>query len=163
MPACRKRDAVAAKAWARVPGSGMGLLLHRRKLRRLMLGDERVDDFIERGRALEHVGELVSGEADAVVGDAALGKIIGADALGAVAGSDLAAAVLGALGVALGALELVEARAQHLHRLRLVLVLRLLILLADDEAGRQVSDPDRAVGGVDRLSARAARAKHVDA
>ena len=74
------------------------------------------------------------GEADAVIGDAALREIIGADALGAVAGADLALAVLRPLGIELGALEIVEPRAQHLHRLGLVLVLRLLVLLADHEA-----------------------------
>src|SRR5262245_18942585 len=100
-------------------GSGMSLLLHRRELRRLMLGDERINDLVERRRAFEHERELIGGEADAVVGDTALRVIIGADALGAVAGSDLAAAVPGALGVALGAFELVKARAQHLHRLSL--------------------------------------------
>ena len=41
-------------------------------------------------------------------------------------------------------------------------MLRLLVLLDDDEAGRQVGDADRAVGGVDRLAAGAGRAVDVD-
>ena len=60
-------------------------------------------------------------------------------------------------------LHLVEARAQHLHRLRLVLDLRLLVLLRDDEAARDVGDADGGVGGVDALAAGAARAEGVDA
>ena len=52
-----------------------------------------------------------------------------------------------------GTLQLVEPGAQHLQRLRLVLVLRLLVLLDDDEAGGQMGDAHGAVGGVDRLAA----------
>ena len=70
----------------------------------------------------------------------------------------------GALGVQRFARSrLVEPRAQHLHRLGLVLVLRLLVLLLHDQAGRQMGDAHGAVGGVDRLAARAAGAEHVDA
>ena len=72
----------------------------------------------------------------------------GADALGAVAGADLAAPGLRPLGIELCPLEIVESRAQHLHGLGLVLVLRLLILLLDDDAGRDVGDPHRAIGRV---------------
>ena len=79
----------------------MGLLLHGGELARLMLGGERVDDLVERGRAFEHVRELMRGEADAVVGDAVLREVVGADLLGAVAGADLAARGPGALGVVL--------------------------------------------------------------
>src|SRR5215831_4687695 len=143
--------------------SGMSFFLHGCELARLIIGDERIDDFVERGRPFEHVRKLVGGEADAVIGDATLREIVGADALGAVAGADLAAAVLRPFGVALGALHLVESRAQHLHRLRLVLVLRLLVLLADHEPGREMRNPDRAIGGVDRLAAWATRPEHVDA
>ncbi len=38
--------------------------------------------------AFENAVELVEGEVDAVVGDAALGEVVGADALGAVAAAD---------------------------------------------------------------------------
>ena len=47
-------------------------------------------------------------------------------------------------------------------RLGLVLVLALLVLDLDHEAGRQVGDPDRGVGRVDRLAARARRALDLD-
>ena len=56
-----------------------------------------------------------------------------------------------------------QPRAQDLQRLRLVLVLRLLVLAGDDEAGRQVRDAHGGVGGVDALPARARRAVDVDA
>src|SRR3990170_8682034 len=133
MPPWRKAQAASTKAWFRVKASAMPLLLHGRELGGLMLGNERVDDLVERGLALEHEIKLVGGEADAMVGDAPLREVVGADALGAVARADLAAAVLRPLGVALRPLKLVEARSQHLHRLGLVLVLGLLVLLADHE------------------------------
>src|SRR6185312_4679323 len=91
-----------------------------------------------------------------MIGDAPLREIVGADALRAVAGADLAAAGLRPLGIELCPLEIVEPGAQHLHRLGLVLVLRLLILLADHEARRQMGDAHRAVRGVHRLAPRPA-------
>ena len=116
------------------------------------------------GPALEdHLVDLVERQIDPVISDATLGKVIGADALRAIAGADLAAAVGRALGVELLAFELIEPRAQDLHRLRLVLVLRFLVLLADDKAGRKMGDAHGAVGGVDRLAAGTARPEHVDA
>ena len=50
-----------------------------------------------RAQGFEHIanvagheaGQIVEGEADAVVGDAVLGEIVGADFLGAVAGANL--------------------------------------------------------------------------
>ena len=48
-------------------------------------------------------------------------------------------------------------------RLLLVLQLALLVLAAHHDAGRHVGDPDRGVGGVDALAARAAAAEDVDA
>ena len=105
MPARRNAEAAPAKALVRVTGSAMALVLHRRELGGLVLGDQRVDDLVERGFTLEHIGELMRGEADAVIGDAALREIIGADALGAVAGADLALARPGALGIELAPLE----------------------------------------------------------
>ena len=52
---------------------------------------------------------------------------------------------------------------QDAHRLLLVLQLALLVLAADHDAGRQVGDPDRRVGGVHALAAGAAAAEDVDA
>src|SRR3546814_14170589 len=98
-----------------------------------------------------------------MVGYAALGKVVGADALGAVAAADLALARGGALVDLPLALLVVEARAQHLHRLGAVLVLRLLVLALHHDAGRQVRDASRRVGGVHVLAAGALRAVGVDA
>src|SRR5690606_1049292 len=81
----------------------------------------------------------------------------------AVARADLPLAAGGTLGVARHALALVQPRAQDLERLGLVLVLRLFVLLGDHDAGRQMGDAHRAVGGVDRLAARAARTVDVNA
>src|SRR5690606_10292174 len=80
-----------------------------------------------------------------------------------IARADLALARGRAFGVPPLAFRLVEAGAQHLHGLRLVLVLRLLVLLTDDDPGGNVGDADRAVRRVDRLPAGAARAEDVDA
>ena len=60
------------------------------------------------------------------------------------------------------ALQLVEARAQHLHGEAAVLVLRFLGR-DDDDAGRQMRDAHGAIGLVDVLAAGAARAHGVDA
>src|SRR3546814_10058197 len=86
----------------------------------------------------------------------------GAAAFGTVAGADhrLARARLFALGAF--AFHFVDAGAQHLHRLRLVLVLGSLVLLRHDDAGGQVGDAHGGVGGVDMLAARAGRPVDVD-
>ena len=76
--------------------------------------------------------------------------------------ADLRAARGGELGLLALALELVEARAEDAHRLGAVLELGLLVLHRDDDAGRQVGDPDGGVGRVDALAARAGRAVDVD-
>ena len=98
-----------------------------------------------------------------MVGHPPLREIVGADALGAVARADLALAVGGARRRQRLPLRLVEPGAQHLQGARLVLVLRFLVLLNDDEPGRQMRDPDRAVGRVDRLAAWPRRPENVDA
>ena len=113
--------------------------------------------------AFEHGVQLVGREVDAVVGDAALREVVGADLLGPLAGAHLAAPLLGDGVLLLLHLHLVETRAQHLHRLRAVLDLRLLVLLRHDDAGRNVREPHRRVGGVHALAAGAARAERVDA
>ena len=59
--------------------------------------------------------------------------------------------------------EVEKARAKHPHRLFAVLDLRLLVLAAHDDAGRQVRDPDRRIRRVHRLAAGARRAEPVDA
>ena len=123
--------------------------------------DGGVDQLVE--VAVERRVELVHREADAVVGDAVFLEVVGADLLGALAGADLRAAILGDRVLLLLHLHLVEARAQHLHRLRAVLDLRLLVLLRHDDVGREVGDAHGRIGRVDALAAGAARAEGVDA
>jgi hypothetical protein len=63
----------------------------------------------------------------------------------------------------LALLQLVETRLQDLHRHRLVLVLRALVLTGDDDAGGQMGESDGRVGLVHVLAAGTARAIRVDA
>ena len=67
------------------------------------------------------------------------------------------------LGVTLLKFQLVEPGLELFHRLGAILVLASLVLALHHDVGRDVGDPDRAVGGVDVLPARAARAEGVDA
>ena len=62
-----------------------------------------------------------------------------------------------------GTLLLIEPRAQDLHRLGAVLVLALLLLHRNHDAGRQMRDAHRAFGLVDVLAAGAGGAVDVDA
>src|SRR3546814_7186108 len=89
---------------------------------------------------LEDFGKPVEGQVDAVVRHPPLWEIIGADALGAVAGADHRFPRPRPLARQPLALQLVKAGAQHLQRLGLVLVLRLLVLLDDDHAGGKRSE-----------------------
>src|SRR5256885_13234181 len=66
----------------------------------LLVGREPGRELVE--LALEHRVEVVDGELDAVVGDAALAVVVGADLLRAIAGADLRAAVGRQLGLLLG-------------------------------------------------------------
>src|SRR5437764_7039197 len=134
--------------------------LHFRKLRGLVLGEQRIDDLVER-LTIHDLVDFIERQVDSVIGDTALRKVISADALRPVAGADLAVAIGGARGLARLTLALIKASAQHFKRLGLVLVLRLLVLLAHHDAGRKMRDPHGAIGGVDGLSARTARAEHV--
>ena len=74
----------------------------------------------------------------------------------------MALAIGRALGVRRGARAVVEARAQDRHRFGLVLMLALLVLAGDDDAGRQMGDAHCGIGRVDMLSARALRTVGVD-
>src|SRR4051794_5828379 len=112
--------------------------------------------------ALQDGVEVVGRELDAVVSDAPLAVVVGPDLLGAVARPDLGAARVGGGRLLLGQRALVEPGAQDAHRLLTVLQLALLVLHGDRDAGRLVRDPDRGVGRVDRLAARAAGAVDVD-
>src|SRR5690606_20043757 len=71
-------------------------LLHIGQLRRLILGDQRIDDFIEPVPG-DDLGQLVEGQVDPVVGHPSLREIIGADTFRAIAGPHLALAAFGPL------------------------------------------------------------------
>ena len=97
-----------------------------------------------------------------MVRHAALREIVGADALRPVAGTNLALARCGTFRLQAGPLGIIKPRPQNLHRLGAVLVLRFLVLLANDDSGRDVGDPHRRVGGIDRLTARPRRPEDID-
>src|SRR5436190_3000919 len=145
------RARVAALAIA--PSSGTKLLLYVGELQRL-------DDRLE--VAIHHAREIVRRESDAMIGDATLRVVVGADLRRAVAGADLRLAQLGSLRLLLAHPEIEQSRAKDFHRLELVLQLRLLILLRDDQPRREVRDAHRGIGGVDALSSRTAGAEDVD-
>jgi hypothetical protein len=67
--------------------------------------------------AVERVGELVHGEADAMVGDPVFLEVVRADLLGSVAAADLPSPLLRNRVLHLAHFDLVEPRAQHLHGL----------------------------------------------
>ncbi len=98
-----------------------------------------------------------------MVGDAPLREVVGADAFGAVAAADQRFAFGRDLAVRCLLLFVLDARGQHAHGLRLVLVLRAAVLAFDDSAGRDVRDAHGGVGLVDVLAARAGCAKGIDA
>src|SRR5690349_21669610 len=99
----------------------------------LGLGGEGVGELAEVAR--EHVLEARV-HPDPVVGDAVLREVVGADLLGPLTPADLGAPRRRLLGCEALALGLVEARAQHAHRLGLVLELRALVLHRDDDPRR---------------------------
>src|SRR5438105_3410767 len=121
---------------------------------------EGVDQVIE--VAVEHLGQVVNGVMNAVIGNAVLGEVVGADLLRPVTRADLGATLPGARSFLLRQHPVEQPRAQHLQRLDLVLQLALLILALHHQAARQVRDAHRTVGRVDTLTTRPARAEHVD-
>src|SRR4051812_31247998 len=127
----------------------------------LVLARERVDQLVE--LAVHDAVDLVKGEVDAVVGDAALRKVVGADARGAVARADERFARRGGLRLLLRELLVADARGEHRERFLAVLVLRARVLAFDDDPGRQVRYADGGFGLVDVLAAGARGAEGVDA
>src|SRR5579864_1663478 len=93
-PTAASRAAAAATAAPQVAEQlimGARRSFHLGQSRRLVVGQEGIDELIER-LAAQHLVDLVEGQIDPVVGDAALREVVGADALGAVARSHLAPA-----------------------------------------------------------------------
>ena len=77
--------------------------------------------------------------------------------------ADLVSTLLRALRLLTRPFRLVDPRAQNLHRLCTVLVLRFLVLAGHDDARGQVADPHRAIGGIHVLAASTLRAVGLDA
>src|SRR5882724_359915 len=152
----------AAPSWARASAStsASGRATSGTRLFLAAGQAERVHERLE--LPTQDVGQIVHREVDPVVGDPALGEIVSADLGGPVAGADHRAALAGPLGLLLGDHPVEQPGAQHLQRLDLVLELRLLVLLLDDQPGGKVGHAHRAVGGIDALATGAARAKHID-
>ena len=96
-----------------------------------------------------------------MVGDAVFRIIIGPDLFGSVAGPDLRSTRFSAFGIAGLLFSFVEPDLQLLHRLVAVHMLRLFRARGDD-AGRQVGDTDRRVGGVNVLPTRPLGAHRID-
>src|ERR1051325_1970259 len=113
--------------------------------------DERLDVAVEHGVRVPHLRPR------AVILHHAIGMEDVRPDLVAEAELLLPLGELGHLLVLLLALELVETPLQDLHRHRLVLVLGALVLAGDDDAAREVCQPDRGVGLVHVLAAGAAR------
>src|SRR5439155_13274772 len=85
-----------------------------------------VDQVVE--AAVQHLGEVVGGVVNAVVGDAVLGEVVGANLGRAVARAHLGPALTSAGGFLFGDQLVEQARAQHFECLDLVLQLALLVL-----------------------------------
>src|SRR5207253_1933594 len=119
-----------------------------------------VDQVVE--ATVQHLGEVVDGVMDAMVGDAVLREVVRANLGRAVSRADLGSALAGAGGFLFGDHLVEQAGAQHLERLDLVLQLTLLVLALDHETRGQVRDAHGAVGRVDALAAGSLGAEHVD-
>src|SRR5271165_6535563 len=104
----------------------------------------------------------MQGETDAVIGHAVLGEVVGANFLAAVAGADHGAALCANRLLLLFEFDLVQARTQYALGFGPVLDLRFFVLAGNDQAGWQVRQTHRGIGGVDRLPAGAGGAECVD-
>ena len=108
--------------------------------------------------ALQDVVELVQRDARAVIGDAGLREVVGADLLAAVARARPARGARSRAPRQRARCSTSSSRARRIFSaLRLVLVLALLVLARDDDAGRDVRDAHGRVGRVHALAARARR------
>src|SRR3954452_17677938 len=138
------------------PG-GLGVRQARRLVGLHRGGDDRLEV------AVEHLVEVVGLVAGAVVRDPVLRVVVGPDALAAVDGTDLRPPRLRGRALCHFDRDRMQAGPQDTQGLLLVLQLRLLVLAADDDAGRQVRDADGGVRRVDALPAGPGRPEDVDA
>jgi len=82
------------------------VLIHLRKLRRLVRRDTCIDDLLD--VSVHDLIQLVQGKIDSVIRHTSLREVVGTDLLGTVTGTDLAAAHLSLRIVALLLLDIVE-------------------------------------------------------
>ena len=94
---------------------------------------------------------------ESMIGDAVVGEIIGADLFGAVGGTDLFAAQVGDVAGRFDLLDLIEFRAEDVHRFLAVRVLRTFFAGGDDDTGRFMEDAHGGLHFVHVLSARVRR------
>src|SRR6266511_763596 len=135
-PERSSRATASSSAAAIEDGSGTEPFLFSRE-------PQRVDQVVE--APVQHLGQIVDGVVDAVIGHPVLREVVGPDLGGAVAGAHLGAAVARAGGFLLGEHLVEQPRAPHFERLYLVLQLALLVLALHDQSGGKVGDAHRAV------------------
>src|SRR6185312_13747109 len=153
--------AVGASAIAGAAGTSAIAAADRGELLGVGFLRQRLGDLVE--VAVHDVGDPVEREVDPMIGDAALREVVRADALAAIAAADQALALGGLLGMALAAFLVAQPRREHRHRALAVAMLRAIVLAFDDDTGGEMREPNRRVGLVDVLAARARRAERVDA
>src|SRR6266849_7637448 len=120
-PASASRDAASATS-----SSSRLIIARTYQLRLEVGGGQRVDHPVE--VPVDDLIEVVRLVADPVIGDAVLREVVGADALRPVHRAHLAAPLRARLRVGFGLGLREQPRAQHAHRLLLVLQLALLVL-----------------------------------
>src|SRR5215472_16071681 len=125
------------------------------------MGDKRVDNGGE--LAVHHFGELMHGQADAVVRNAVLWIVVGADFFGAVTGFDLAAALGGDGGLLLFQFHFIQPGTQHAHGLGAVFDLRFFVLLRNHQSRGQMRDAHGRISRVHGLPAGTRGAKRINA
>src|SRR5579864_3996159 len=92
----------------------------------LVVRNQAVDDRLQ--LAVHDLGELMDGEADAVVGDTVLREVVGADFFAAIAGPDHRFALFRESFLLLLHLDFVEAGAQDAHTFLAILDLGFFVL-----------------------------------
>ena len=100
---------------------------------------------------------------NSVVGDAVLWEVVGADFFAAVASADEGFASFRGVFHFLFLFLFKKAGAEDIHGFDAVLLLTALVLHSDDDASRQMGDPDGGVGGIDSLTAVTAGAVNINA
>jgi len=120
-----------------------------------LCGFFRQAERVNKGRkvAVHHICRTVYCQVHPVINDIVMIKIIGADTIAAFAPADLGFPVFSHCILLLCARLVQQAGPQYAEGFGFVGQLAALVLARDDKAGRQMSYPDGAVGGVHSLTA----------